>query len=113
MLDARGTELVTRRLSDLLDAAESDQRLPPRLVRRHPDAPVLFGLLLDMEADLVIEPVVQLPSAGERPNPSPDIRERTHQPLLARYAARNANPVLVVHPLNGLAARSAAKKTAD
>ena len=81
ILDGGGTELVPRLLSHLFHAAESDQRLPPRFVRCHPGAPVLLGLLLDMEPDLVIEPVLEFPPAAERTEPPQHVSERTHHPL--------------------------------
>ena len=81
ILDGGGTELVPRPLSHLFHAAESDQRLPPRFVRRHAGAPVLLGLLLDMEADLVIEPILEFRRPAERTEPPQHVSERTHQSL--------------------------------
>ena len=84
VLDARSAEHVPRPFTHLFDTTESDQRLPPRFVRRHAGAPVLLGLLLDVEADLVIEPVLEFltvrlrQGSGETP---PHMRERTHQTL--------------------------------
>ena len=65
MVDACASELVPRSLSCLFDAAKPDQRLPPRFARRHAGAPVLLDLLLDMKTDLVVESVVEVPSAEE------------------------------------------------
>ena len=64
ILDGGGTELVARPLTHLFHATESDQCLPLRFVLRHAGAQVLLGLLLDMEADLVIEPVLESAPAG-------------------------------------------------
>ena len=84
VLDAGGEELVPRPLAHLFHATESDQRLPPRFVRRHAGAPVLLGLLLDMEADLVIEPVLEFPPVEERTEPPQHFSECTHQRLSSR-----------------------------
>ena len=101
MLDGGGAELVARLLAHLFHAAESDQRLPPRFVRCHAGAPVLLDLLLDMEADLVVEPVLELPPADQRTEPPPRVSERTHQSLSAHGRdvenevdrARHASPL--------------------
>jgi hypothetical protein len=82
VLDEGGAELVPRTLSHVFHAAESDQGLAPRFVRCHAHAPVLLHLL-DMEADLVVEPVLEFPAACERTKPPPHISEHTHQPLSA------------------------------
>ena len=81
VLDAGGAELVPRPLARLFHATESDQRLAPRFGRRQAGAPVLLRLLLDMEADLVVESVLEFPAvrlrqgSGETP---PHLSERTH-----------------------------------
>ena len=93
VLDADGAELVPRPFAHLFDAAESDQRLPPRFVRRHAGAPVLLDLLLDMEADLVIEPVLEfLPadSPGLRRDAATYARAHPSDPL------KNSNPQLPI-----------------
>jgi hypothetical protein len=80
MLDGRRTELVARLLAHLFHPAKPDHRLPPRFVQRHAGAPVLLGLLLDMEADLVVEPVLELPAKDQRTQPPQHVSERSHQP---------------------------------
>ena len=66
------------------DATESDQRLPSRFIWRHAGASVLLRLLLDVEANLVVEPVLDLlpvrHSEGSG-DPPPQISERPHQAL--------------------------------
>jgi hypothetical protein len=69
MLDGAGAELVPRSLAHLLYPAEPDHRLPPRFVRRHAGAAVLLGLLLDVEADLVVEPVLDPAPEDQRTQP--------------------------------------------
>src|SRR5688572_1855091 len=100
VLEAGGTELVTRPLAHLFHATESDQRLPPRFVRRHAGAPVLFDLLLDVKADLIVEPVLEFLSADQRTESAPRIIERTHRALSVHGVehevdrARHASPLL-------------------
>ena len=84
MLDGGSAELVPRLLSHLFHAAESNQRLPPGFVWWHPRAPVLLGLLLDVEGDLVVEPVLELAPEDQRTQPPQPVSKRTHQPLSSR-----------------------------
>src|SRR5262245_29184921 len=80
MLDEAGTELVPCPLSHLFYTAESDQRLPPRFVQWHAGAPVLLDLLIDMKADLVIEPILKFPPAAERTEPPQYVTKRARKP---------------------------------
>src|SRR5688572_11008485 len=88
-LDSGGSELVPRPLSHVFHAAESDKRLPPRFGRSHPGATVLLGLLLDMEPDLVREPVFELLPAAKKTKPPPHVSKSTHRaPQLAIVTSR-------------------------
>ena len=92
ILDWGGTELVPRPLAHLFHAAESDQRLSPRFVRCHAGAAVLLDLLLDMEADLVVEPVLEFP-AGGRANGAAATRQRAHPSALSAHGRHVQNEV--------------------
>src|SRR6185436_9450176 len=83
MFDEAGAKLVACALPHLLHAAESDQRLPPRLRGRHAGARVLLDLLLDMKADLVIEPIFDLTPADERTKTPQRVTEHSHNQLTA------------------------------
>ena len=60
--------LVARPLLEVLDPTEFDERLPARFVGAHAGAQVLLDLLIDVEADLLVEPALQLTAV---PQPAP------------------------------------------
>ena len=75
VLEERGPILVARLLLEVFDSAELDERLAARFVRRHSGVTVLLGLLVDVKADLFVEPALLLPAV---PQPPPQF---AHVPL--------------------------------
>ena len=58
--------------------AKSNQRLAPRLIRRHARAAVFLGLLVDVKAELFGEPALERAATAKRPDPPPEFTEFPH-----------------------------------
>lgn len=61
------TEGIAIFLARLVEPAQRHQRLPARFLRRHPAGPVRFGLLLDVEAQFLIQLATRLLAAPPCP----------------------------------------------
>src|SRR6185503_1830008 len=70
------SNLIAREFLGGLDATKPDERLPSRLARRHAETSVLFDLLLEMKAQLGVEPALERGSAPPRPDASPGVEDR-------------------------------------
>ena len=90
VVEGHRAELIARALSRPIDRAELEERLPPRLVGRQAGATILLGLLIEMKADLFVEPAFEGAKSRQRTHPTPGLFHPPHvaSDLVTRWLRR-------------------------
>jgi hypothetical protein len=81
VVDQRRPDLVARRFPYQCGAAELEPRVAARFVGAHAGAAVLFGLLIDVKADLLVEAPLERIAPDGRLEPAPAVYQEFHWTL--------------------------------
>ena len=83
VLDRRRAKFITGLFLHVFDSSKRHARTPPRLGRIQSVADVLGSLLVDVEANLLVESVFDAAAADEPAQPAPALAKRFHDAFLS------------------------------